>query len=281
MLRLLQRRYVLWTDTPQLLRKRSGTRKALRAVWLKWVFSGAERLMSTGSPGVEALRSMGAPPARVLSFPFWVDLRAFKPAETARRPEAGPRCMIFVSSGRLQCSVKGQDLALRALALAMRTGHVDWRYRIAGSGPDLEALKSLSAELAITHHVEFLGWVEHDRLVTVYRDADCMIHPSPIHDPFPNAVLEGMAAGLAVFASDACGSALDRIQHGVNGFIHPAGQWEVLAQQIEQCFRSGDLLSQARANARTTAERWPVTIGVGIIETIASEAASTLPVQRR
>ena len=41
-----------------------------------------------------------------------------------------------------------------------------------------------------------------------------------------------MAAGLVVLASDVCGSALDRIEHGVNGFLHASGDANELSRQL-------------------------------------------------
>src|SRR5262249_18359101 len=73
-LRLLRRRYAIWTDTPNSMRRRHLIKAWLRAKWLRWIFRGAVQVMGTGKPGVQTLCRMGAPPEKVINFPFFHDL---------------------------------------------------------------------------------------------------------------------------------------------------------------------------------------------------------------
>lgn len=265
LLKIFKCSYVLWTDTPNLSKSRPIVQGWLRGVWLKWVFSGAYRLWGTGMPGVSALRQMGAPENSLEVFPFWLDLGAFDRSrylEISRNDEI----IQFVSSGRLVNSVKGHDLALRALAKAMQGKKQKWKYVIAGSGPDEVSLRKLSDELGISDFVFLAGWVEPDELKDLYFRSHVLIHPSPIHDPFPNAVLEGMAASLVVMGSDVCGSVLDRIISGENGFIHSANNWLQLAEQIEFLISNPSTFAVLARRARETAELWPVERGLECVK---------------
>jgi glycosyltransferase involved in cell wall biosynthesis len=208
---------------------------------------------------------MGAPEHLLECFPFWLDLKTFDRSALQTQLERR-RPIRFISSGRLLNALKGHDLALRALAIAMHDRSLDWEYVIAGTGPDTEILKTLAHDLGISRHVVIDGWLEPDDLRQLYLRSDILIHPSPIHDPFPNAVLEGMAASLVVMGSDVCGSVLDRIESGINGFIHRAGDFHHLAQQIGQVLDSSYLLTEMGQNSRATAELWPVERGVSIVE---------------
>jgi glycosyltransferase involved in cell wall biosynthesis len=80
---------------------------------------------------------------------------------------------------------------VRALALATRSSGVHFEYYIAGSGPDEAALEAVVREVRLEHKVKILGWMEPEALRALYLRCDVLIHPSPAHDPFPNAVLEG------------------------------------------------------------------------------------------
>ena len=80
-----------------------------------------------------------------------------------------------------------------------------------------------------------------------------------------NAVLEGMAAGLAILGSDVSGSVKDRVSHGFNGFVHPAGNAEVLAEHIEFALTNPAKIAEMGRRARLTAEEWPVDRGVEIV----------------
>ena len=74
-----------------------------------------------------------------------------------------------------------------------------------------------------------------------------------------------MAAGLVVLASDVCGSALDRIEHGVNGFLHASGDTTELARQIAFLSEHPECAAEMGRRARTTAMQWPVERGLTII----------------
>ena len=265
LLRLLGRDYAIWTDTPEMNRRGPAWRERARAAFLRWVFGGARAVMGTGRPGVEALRRMGVLDAKLVVFPFFLDLGAFRRASWEREAAAPVH---FVSSGRVLNRLKGHDVALRALARASSAAGQPFRYSVAGTGPDIEALRALAAELGVTGSVDLRGWTEPDDLRSLMRSADALIHPSPVPDPFPNAVLEGMAAGMVVFGSDVSGSALDRIDHGDNGFIHRAGDVEDLAAQLAALLRDPGLCARMGPKASARAAEWPLERGVSTIRSL-------------
>lgn len=252
------------TDTPDLGRARGTVKSTLRSVWLKWLFSRVSRMLATGQPGVRALETMGCPSEKIVNFPFFVDLDFYAPGN--RRRDRGEGELRLVSSGRLKNSDKGYDLALKALSRAREGTDTDFRYRIAGEGPDEEELRSLVETLGLQGDVEFLGWQEPEELRDVYLDSDAMVHPAPTHDPFPVTVLEGMAAGLPILGSRAAGSVQDRVKHGFNGFVHEPGNMDQLSDHlVDLTKRDASTMGQ---RARKTAEEWPVERGVGILKEV-------------
>lgn len=265
--RLLRRDYVVWTDTPNPDRKRGFLRARLRKVWVKWIFTGARAVMSTGEPGVRGVLELGAPNARTVNFPFVLDVAKYARSNW-RRDTSVP--MKFVSSGRVLNWLKGHDVAIRAFARASTRCGIPFEYVVAGTGPDLESLRALADELGVADCVRFIGWTEAADLQELLRNSDVLVHPSPVHDPFPNAVLEGMAAGMAVLGSAVSGSVIDRVVHGEGGFIHQPGDWEELSLQIESFLRQPELVeSMGRTNAGT-AQSWPVERSVNIIRDLAA-----------
>ena len=262
LLRLLGRDYIVWTDTPNPVRSGNWLKESLRSAWVRWIFRGARAIMSTGRPGVEGMIRYGAPPDRVVNFPFFLDLDAYPRRAADPAPPAKVR---MLSSGRIIHRVKGHDLAVRALAAALKDTPCDCEYAIAGTGPDEKALIELSQQLGIADKVRCLGWTEPADLRRQMCESHVLIHPSPIADPFPNAVLEAMAAGMAVLGSDVCGSVKDRVEEGVSGYVHKAGDVEALAEHLRIVFRQRDRLPAMGAAARKTAEAWPVERGVAKI----------------
>lgn len=97
-----------------------------------------------------------------------------------------------LSVGRLTTS-KRHDLAIAA-------AHADHRQlRIAGDGPEMEALKSYAQKLGAD--VVFLGGVPHAQLGDLYRRAAYFIHTSETGS-LDKVVLEALACGLPIRTND-------------------------------------------------------------------------------
>ena len=265
-LMLLGKSYAIWTDTPNLNKKRNPIFGFLRSSWLKLVLNCADSVMGTGVLAVQALKLMGAPENKLKVFPVWVDLERIDAVKkTCRLPAANDK-LLFISSGVLKNSLKGHDIAIRSLALAAQRSAINFEYFIAGRGEDLESLRFLATELGVDSRVRFLGWLEPEQVIDLLARCDVLIHPSPTHEPYGVAVIEAMAAGCVVLASDVTCAAIDRIQNGENGFIHPAGSVERLAEQIEWLYVNREKLFSIKSRARATAHEWPVDRGVSIIK---------------
>ncbi len=113
------RRFAMWTDTPDLSRKRNPIFGFLRAHWLKWVFRRAIKILGTGEPGVKALGQMGAPASKLENFPVLYRLGRLCARRTRLSPDASGHIR-FISAGRILNGTKGHDTALRSLSLASR-----------------------------------------------------------------------------------------------------------------------------------------------------------------
>lgn len=252
--------YSIWTDTPNLGAARGVLKRSLRREVLNRVFAGACSVMGTGSMAIAALKEMGCGAEKLVDLPYFVDLDSFHPVPL--RPRLSSSCT-FVSSGRILNRDKGHDLAVRALRRVHdRLPGLDFTYRIAGSGPDLEALQQLAKKLGLSDRVEFVGWLESAQLPEFYQSGDVLLHPSRF-DPFGVAVLEAMACGLAVVGSDQSGAIVDRVRDGLNGFVHKAGDEEDLAAKIILLL-SADL-ARLKAAAREQMQKWPVSRGVDTV----------------
>jgi len=127
---------------------------------------------------------------------------------------------------------KGQDIFLRAAALLLGAGFRA-RFRIAGAamfGEEAfeEQLRSLTATLEIGDHVEFLGF---SNVPEVLRSLDILVHASKTPEPFGQVIVEGMAAGLPVVATDG-GGTREIIESGKTGLLVPMGDARALADAL-------------------------------------------------
>ncbi len=142
------------------------------------------------------------------------------PAATVREPHKAGRSFVFV--GRLTAQ-KDLPLLLHAFARGRRAGDT---LTLIGNGP-AGALRRLAKLLSIEEAIAFGGyssWVagdlsRHDALVLSSR-----------YEGLPSVVIEALAAGLSVVATD-CSPAMSELLEGL-GLLVPVGDVEALARAI-------------------------------------------------
>lgn len=225
--------------------------------------------MGTGKPAVEVLKIMGARDSQLVVFPYWIDLNPYKnPPASHLLPEVD-RPLRFISIGRIVNDLKGHNLVLQALAQINLTRKESLcEYYVVGSGADEAAILQQAAELGLSERVKVLGWLEPKEIIEQLARADVLIHPSPVHEPYGVAVIEGMAAGKPVLASNVTCAGLDRIEEGINGFIHPAGDVKAIADHLNYFLDRPEQAAKMGKEAIETAHKWPISIGVNIIKSL-------------
>jgi phosphatidylinositol alpha-mannosyltransferase len=171
-------------------------------------------------------------PGRYAVIPNGVDVERFRNSALIR--ERGAR-LLFV--GRYGEPRKGLVTLLRALAIAQRSAP-DLTLTIAGPGDP----GAFAAELSACRpgSVAFAGYVGEEELPRVYEASDVVCVPSAGGESFGIVLLEAMAAGRPVVASDIPGYA-GVIGHDRNGLLVPPGDPEAWA---------GALIGLARDRAR-------------------------------
>lgn len=119
----------------------------------------------------------------------------------AKRNELGiaPNDFVILSAGEL-VENKNQKLIIRALA---ENECRDMHYLVAGTGCEQEKLEQLACELSVQDRVHFIGY--RSDLNELYKIVDVLVHPS-YREGLPVVVMEAMASGLPVIASDVRGN---------------------------------------------------------------------------
>ena len=133
---------------------------------------------------------------------------------------------------------KGQHVFLEAAAHLLAAGH-DVRFLIVGAAlfgeDDYEAkLRRQAEEGGATDRVEFLGF--RPDVAAILGGIDILVHASTTPEPFGQVVIEGMAEGLPVVATDG-GGVREIITHGENGLLVPMGDAGALAAALEHLLR--------------------------------------------
>ena len=131
------------------------------------------------------LRDLGLPASLTATLPNFIPKTELA---SDSRAEAGE---FVLAAGRLS-EEKGFDTAIAAARAAGAP------LVIAGAGPDEPRLRALAAGA----EVRFAGRLERDALSELRRRAAVVLAPSRWEEPCPYSVLEAMAAGVPVLASD-------------------------------------------------------------------------------
>jgi glycosyltransferase involved in cell wall biosynthesis len=94
----------------------------------------------------------------------------------------------------------GIDKLLEALVVVRRQVPDIW-LAIAGKGSQREALEQQAADLGLTNHVRFLGYVADGDLPICYQAADLTVVPSQSLEGFGLVLLESLASGTPVLST--------------------------------------------------------------------------------
>jgi glycosyltransferase involved in cell wall biosynthesis len=148
------------------------------------------------------------------------------------------------------CQEKRWDRLLNAVALVAARG-VRFEVRHAGGGPLREALVAQARRLGVDRLVEFLG--PRQDISALLADSTFLIHTADT-EGCPNVVMEAMACGRAVLATDA-GDVPCLVEDGKTGFVVPRGDEEALAGRMATLIGNRDLCSRMGEAGRVKAEQ--------------------------
>lgn len=206
------------------------------AALLRAVLSLPDAVVVLASCELSAYRAF-IPRQRVLALPNAVDSARYRPRRVVTRPTEAPLQLVFI--GRL-ASDKGLLELLEGLAMA-RTRGIDARLDIAGSGPLEGELKALVAKLGLADAARFVGPVFDGSKIALLESSDVLALPSHF-EGLPYALLEGMAAGLAVITTRV-GAIPDVVEHGVHGLFVPIDSPRAICRAIVRLAGERALLS--------------------------------------
>jgi colanic acid/amylovoran biosynthesis glycosyltransferase len=130
---------------------------------------------------------------------------------------------------------KGLATALRAFAQFGQT-FPDATFTIAGEGPQRAELDALAATLGIAGRVRFMGFLGQKELRALLAESHFFLHPSELgadgdQEGVPNAMLEAMASGLPVVATQH-GGIPEAVEHGVSGLLTAERDPAALAESL-------------------------------------------------
>ena len=187
-------------------------------LWRRWS-SSFQRIIANSESMRQRLLAEGLPVSGVI----WNGV----PLRPPRPPLTDPPTVVF--AGRL-VREKGADVLVRAFArVSAVLPHA--QLLIAGTGPEQIRLTGLVAELDLSSHVTFLGFLPHPLLEQSLARAWVQAVPSLCAESFGMVAAEALMRGTAVVAS-ASGGLPEIVDHETTGYLVPPNDEMALAEAL-------------------------------------------------
>ncbi|MEZ4861131.1 MAG: glycosyltransferase [Caldilineaceae bacterium] len=190
----------------------------------------------------DVARAVTDPNAPIRMISHGVDLERFSPQPLPAEPP-----LRLLAVGRL-VEKKGFDTLLRAVTNLK----FPYTLSIIGDGPEKAHLGALIEQFGLQERVSLHGGVTHAELPNAYAQAHIVVVPSVVdrsgdRDGLPNVLLEALACGRPVVASDI--AAIDSaISHDATGLLTPPGEPVALAAALNRLAGRPDLRAALALN---------------------------------
>lgn len=160
------------------------------------------------------------------------------------------KTLIISSVGRLDWG-KGYEHGLMAIKELLKT-KPNLRWHIVGDGPFRQALEWAIRDEGLEEVVILEGARDQDFIANLLRSSTVYFHPA-VHEGISNAVLEAMALGLPVVATNVGGMA-EAVSSGENGVLVPPRDWRMMAKALDTLASDPCLREQLGKKARETVQ---------------------------
>ena len=195
----------------------------------------------------ETERAYGVPRDRMTVVHNGVDLPAFQEAADLRdetRDRLGLTGLTVLYAGRL-VPHKGVGDLVRAME------GLDAELLVVGDGSSRAGLEGLASKLGV--QATFTGFIDHGEVPAHYAAADIVCYPS-LYEPLGNVVLEAMAAGRPIVATDAGG--MGEVYEPGTGALVPPGDVAALREALASLVEDDVTRRAAGAKGLETAPRY-------------------------
>ena len=185
---------------------------------------------------------------------------------------AGEKTPLVIGMGRL-CPQKGFDVLLRAFSQVSRK-IPEARLLLLGKGEDGSRLAKEAAAPGLRERVDFPGWLPNPHAV-ISRASVFVL--SSRYEGFPNGVLEALACGTPVIATD-CPSGPREILDGGAGILVPVDDSEAMADALVRLLEDPDLrMAMASKGRARVEERYSLPGMVAAYERLFEEVTGRSP----
>lgn len=154
----------------------------------------------------------------------------------------------IISTSRL-IKRKGVDLLVEAFIKFAKDKN-DVKLLLAGDGSLRNNLEEIVSENGMNNEISFLGALPRKEMPDLYRKGNVFVLPS-LNEGMSNSLLEAMASGLAVVATDTGGT--KELINKRNGIVIQKGRQKVICEAFEKLYADSDSLLKKQEVSRNKA----------------------------
>lgn len=213
---------------------------------IKIIWKNSNMVVSN-SEGLRDLSLKSKPNQKIEIICNGIDTKVFKPNEELGRKDE----FIITLGGTRITPRKGIKYLIEAVK-KISDVYPKISVTIIGEGNEKESLRELSAELGIKDKIKFIGHVDNSRkVIPYYQEASVFVLPS-LNEGMSNAMLEALASGLPILATDT-GGTRELVENGENGFIIRMKDSRDIAEKIEILIKDEELRQKMAQKSREKA----------------------------
>lgn len=209
----------------------------------------AQQVIAVTTSEARYLSSLGVENRRIVVIPNGINLAAFR---GGREKSQDTEFLRILYVGRVYLDQKGLEILIRAASILPNS--IRWRLDIVGEdwGGAAKILE-LAQKLKIRERVRILGRLDEAKLVDAYYSADVLVMPS-LFEPFGIVLLEAMASGLPIVASNV-GGVPEVVDEEKTGLLVEPGNPKSLAAALEYILSNESLRrSMGRAGRKRVSQ---------------------------
>ncbi|MCX5715883.1 MAG: glycosyltransferase family 4 protein [Candidatus Omnitrophica bacterium] len=148
---------------------------------------------------------------------------------------------------------KGIHFLIEAFKLLL--DKIDARLIVIGDGPEKAHLEEMARSLGAESKIAFTGWAEDP--IKYMATMDIFVLPS-IFEGLPNSILEAMACGVPVIASDLAGGVREIITNRVNGILIAPSSAPAISEAVYDLLTDREKMQRIARKGLETVKRFDI-----------------------